>query len=231
MGTNPDLPAGDPSKQWEWHESYRDIAKNQFRTSYTDMTHFKEVHVRSDFPAGYGGHDPSMRFDNIFRNTSFDRNMHLRRQDPSRDAKPSFQSQIDGIPHFTKYPRRKSNNPTYKATPHPFYSAEPLTPWARTLPPAHRVALTMNNVPPTMTEKGRLAKSRSVPGGGLVGAGAQLAMTPQTAAEGMLGSSGELGGSGNARRLQRTVSSANAEGMHMPMPHESDVLREGLAGH
>merc|ERR1719215_1424403 len=93
-----DLEPKDPSKQFEWHEAYRDMVKNMYRTTYTDASHFRETNVKSDYPVGYGGHIPNVRHDVLHRNTQFDRNRHMQRLDPSRDAHPSFVDQLSGIP-------------------------------------------------------------------------------------------------------------------------------------
>eukprot|EP00929_Paragymnodinium_shiwhaense_P018293 TRINITY_DN1285_c0_g1_i1.p2 TRINITY_DN1285_c0_g1~~TRINITY_DN1285_c0_g1_i1.p2 ORF type:complete len:120 (+),score=23.17 TRINITY_DN1285_c0_g1_i1:78-437(+) len=102
----------DPALQWKWHEAYRDMSKNMYRTSYTDMTHFREVNVKSNYPAGYGGHIPLVRHDILHRNTEFDRKLACMRADPSRDAKPSFEDQICGVPTITKFPCGAPKNPT-----------------------------------------------------------------------------------------------------------------------
>merc|ERR1740121_2065344 len=91
--------------QSSWHESFRDHTSNMYRTSYQDMSHGQEVAVKSDFPSGYGGHVPSFRHDVLFRNNAFDRDCEQRRHDPRREAFPSFQDQISGIPTFTNRPR------------------------------------------------------------------------------------------------------------------------------
>lgn len=121
--------AGDPARQWEWHESFRDLAKNQYRTSYNDMAHFREVHVRSEYPSGYAGHVPSLRHDVLFRNTAFDRTLHLRRADPSRDAHSSFDMQIGGLPTSTAFPQGAKKNPTLGVVPHDGTTTAPKTPW------------------------------------------------------------------------------------------------------
>eukprot|EP00930_Biecheleria_cincta_P033146 TRINITY_DN22960_c0_g1_i1.p1 TRINITY_DN22960_c0_g1~~TRINITY_DN22960_c0_g1_i1.p1 ORF type:complete len:195 (+),score=18.58 TRINITY_DN22960_c0_g1_i1:81-587(+) len=150
---SPMSPFKDPAKQWEWHEAYRDQAKNMYRTSYSDMTHGREVAVKSDFPAGYGGHVPSMRFDLLFRNTRQDRDMLLRRADPSRDAMPSFKQQLEGVPSYTKIPRGAKHNPTYKTIPHDGTTSWVTPPYAVTLPP--RDPLSFRTTPPTLSRMSR----------------------------------------------------------------------------
>jgi hypothetical protein len=133
----------DPSSQWEWHEAHRDMAKNQYRTTYTDMVHAKETCMKSDYPSGYGGHVPNVRFDVLFRNTSFDRNLVLRRNDPSRDSHPSFKDHIAGIPTVCSKPQGAKKNPTYGVVPHDGTTSTPIAPWAVLNPvkavPCHRV--------------------------------------------------------------------------------------------
>lgn len=138
----------DPSRQWEWHEAHRDMAKNQYRTSYTDMIHAKETCLKSDFPSGYGGHIPNMRFDMMFRNTAFDRNLVLRRNDPSRDAHPSFKDHIAGVPTVCAKPQGAKKNPTFKVVPHDGTTSTPIAPWA-VLTPVRPVP-TFRNVPTTL---------------------------------------------------------------------------------
>mmetsp|Transcript_22836 Transcript_22836/g.44389 ORF Transcript_22836/g.44389 Transcript_22836/m.44389 type:complete len:226 (-) Transcript_22836:94-771(-) len=121
--------AGLPATQWEWHEAHRDLAKNMYRTSYSDMSHGREAHVRSDYPSGYGGHIPSLRHDVLHRNTSFDRSATLRRNDPSRDSHPSFLDQISGIPTVTKFPSGARKNPTSGVVQHDGTTTTLKPPW------------------------------------------------------------------------------------------------------
>merc|ERR1719456_1411811 len=145
----------DPARQWEWHEAYRDMMKNQYRTSYTDMIHFKEVNVKSDYPSGYGGHIPCIRHDILHRNTAFDRQMVLRRNDPSRDSKPSFLDQIAGIPTYCAKPQGAKKNPSHGVIPHDGTTTNIIAPWA-VLKPVKPVP-SYRNVPTT------LKRTRSVP--------------------------------------------------------------------
>lgn len=166
---NPDLRCGDPATQWQWHESYRDLAKNMYRTSYADASHGREVATKSEYPSGYGGHVASVRHDVLHRNTGFDRTYHLRRTDPARDAHPSFKDQLDGIPTVCKFPRGARKNPTHKATPGDGSTGGAMPPWGVTLaarePPSHR------NLPATMT---RAASSPALRGGGMAALGGSL---------------------------------------------------------
>jgi len=111
---------GDLKTQWKWHETFRDSAKNMYRTSYTDMIHGREVCVRSDYPSGYGGHVPSLRHDILYRNEGFDRTRKLQNNDEGRDSFPSFEKQISGAGATTV-------KTTAKVDPK-------RTPWALTLP-------------------------------------------------------------------------------------------------
>ncbi|CAK9036421.1 unnamed protein product [Durusdinium trenchii] len=142
------LVAGDPSKQWEWHEAYRDLFKNMYRTTYSDMSHGRETYVRSDLPAGYGGHIPSIRFDVLHRNTAFDRKMALLRTDPSRDAMPSFKSNLDGVPWYTKHPCGARKNPTKGVVPHNGTTTMLKPPWG--ILTGKRDPLNYRAVPATM---------------------------------------------------------------------------------
>mmetsp|Transcript_37752 Transcript_37752/g.74928 ORF Transcript_37752/g.74928 Transcript_37752/m.74928 type:complete len:308 (+) Transcript_37752:68-991(+) len=142
------LIAGDPANQCDWHEAHRDMMKNMYRTSYSDMTQRREVHVRSDFPSGYGGHVPSVRHDVTFRNTAFDREQGQRRYHPTRDTHPSFEEQIAGIPCHTSNPRGARNRPTYGTIPHDGTTAMPKFPWA--VATTQQEPLTHRMPPPTM---------------------------------------------------------------------------------
>lgn len=159
------LVAGDPEKQYEWHETYRDFMKNMYRTSYDDMAKNREVHVKSDLPSGFGGHVPSVRHDILFRNTAFDRAQEALRTDPNRDARPSFQDHIAGIPS-TPLPRGARKPPSYGVVPHDGTTTMLKPPWGvittRNFPLSHRCP------PPTMVEgQSRLTDrfNQTAPGG------------------------------------------------------------------
>jgi len=240
------LIAGDPARQWEWHEAHRDLAKNMYRTSYNDMVHGREVHVRNDYPAGYGGHIPSLRHDVLFRNTAFDRNIALRRSDPSRDAHPSFHDQISGIPTATRFPRGARNNPTYKVVPHDGTTTTPKPPWG-ILTDKVREPLNYRIVPPTMTRTQSLP-SLGVPriNNAAVRVGARLAESggrasaaapsgPPTPEPGSSPSStrfdvGNADPASPGERLRRSVSAANENALRGRMPSESEVLAEQMYG-
>jgi len=210
----------DPAKQWDWHEAHRDMSRNQYRTSYTDMVHFKEVNVKTDYPSGYGGHIPSIRHDILFRNTAFDRQQALRRNDPSRDSHPSFKDQISGIPTFCSKPQGAKKNPSWGVVPHDGTTTNIIAPWAVLRPvrpvPSHR------NVPTT------LARTRSLPGlGGSRGAGVAAASplgaaaTPNMMVQLPPDAASPDAGAG---RLQRTVSMANEQAQQEAMPSEQEML-------
>jgi len=213
----------DPACQWEWHEAYRDITKNMYRTTYTDATHFRETYCKSDFPVGYGGHIPSIRHDVLFRNTEFDRKMALMRNDPSRDAKPSFIDQIAGIPTVTKFPCGAKNNPTYKVVRRE--STAPLAPWGTTVN-VYRDKLTMRTVPPTMK------RAMSTPGLGRsnqsgMGAGQQIAGGSDVQVPAP-GPSPQIQMSPSTGHLRRTVDTANIEAQQGEIPSEAAILREHM---
>jgi len=236
------LPPRDPAAQFEWHEAYRDSVKNMYRTTYTDASHFRETYVKSDYPAGYGGHIPAVRHDVLHRNTEFDRKQTLMRSDPSRDAKPSFVDQIAGIPTITKYPCGAKHNPTYKVVYRDGTTA-PLAPWGVTSN-NRREALNQRTMPATMK------RTVSMPGLGRsnqagMGAGSMIA-GPDVTEMRMSPSSGQLQGasqqmmepptmmspgqmmSPGSNRLQRTVDFANQEAMMGEMPSEADILHEHM---
>lgn len=136
------LRTGDLTSQWKWHETFRDTAKNMYRTSYTDMIHGREMSVTSDFPSGYGGHIPRLRHDVLFRNTGFDRQRALMQNDVNRDTFCSFVTQLDGIPTYTKKPRGAKNKVPTAGT---IAMTATCPPWAMQLPlravPTYRTVL------------------------------------------------------------------------------------------
>jgi len=149
---------GDPKTQKEWHSNYRDSMDNMYRTSYKDMIHGREVSVKNDFPAGYGGHVPSLRHDVLFRNTEFDRMRSLLKNDPGRDVLPSFVEQNLGIPSLTKNPKGIGQAPTAGSGPDVLVKP----PWALTL--TLRELPTFRTNPPnsarTVAENMRLNSAR-----------------------------------------------------------------------
>lgn len=191
---------GDLSTQWHWHEEFRDIAKNMYRTSYSDMVHGREVSVKSDYPAGYGGHIPSLRFDILCRNASFDRTQAMNRANPSRDAKVSFADQLDGIPTYCMKPCGSKKVPTAGAIARG--NACP-APWALTLPlhdaPSYRTA-------PSST----LRASRS-----MSALGRSVVSSP---AHSQKGKGFE----------QSFLDAANVPSQRSPTPSEKDMLRQSV---
>merc|ERR1719473_1973597 len=107
--------AGDMSTQWQWHTAFRDGTKNMYRTTYQDMIHAREVYCQSSFPSGYGGHNPRIRHDQLFKNGEFDRTKMMQQTDVSRDSMPSFQANIDGVPGFCFNPCGAKKVPAYKS--------------------------------------------------------------------------------------------------------------------
>jgi len=210
----------DPSRQWEWHEAHRDMAKNQYRTTYTDMIHAKETCLKSDFPSGYGGHIPNMRFDMLFRNTAFDRSIVLRRNDPSRDSHPSFKDHIAGIPTVCAKPQGAKKNPTFKVVPHDGTTGTPIAPWA-VLNPVRPVP-TFRNVPTT------LQRARSNPCFGSSGqrsspaarsVGVAMAATPNASSP-----------TSPKDRVGFAVSMANQDGKNGRCMSEQEMLMEEVGG-
>eukprot|EP00440_Ansanella_granifera_P046731 gb/GFBE01050607.1/.p1 GENE.gb/GFBE01050607.1/~~gb/GFBE01050607.1/.p1 ORF type:complete len:234 (+),score=41.39 gb/GFBE01050607.1/:1-702(+) len=228
------LIAGDPAKQWEWHESYRDQFKNMYRTTYSDMSHGRETYVKSDFPAGYGGHIPSIRFDVLHRNTSFDRNQALSRTDPSRDAFPSFKANLEGLPNYTKNPCGAKKNPTKGVVPHDGTTTMLKPPWG--VMSSKRMPLNFRAVPPTMSRSSSsplLGGSRvnaAARGAGSIMAGGETAQNYEPSymqQDSMMESTQDVTSPSNDR-LKRTVHMANEHAMAARMPHESEILAEQL---
>jgi len=221
--------------------------KNMYRTSYTDASHFRETYVKSDFPAGYGGHVPSIRHDVLHRNTEFDRKTALMRQDPSRDSFTSFNDQIAGVPTVTKFPCGAKKNPTKNVSQHDG-TTRPLAPWGITVNP-YREALGQRTIPAI------IKRTRSMPGlqrsnQAALGAGFRMASDPssgspvqqqqqqqQGSRQGSQPSSGRhYQGDGmpgeafspHADGLRRSVDFANEEATRGSYPTEAEVLREQM---
>lgn len=222
----------DPSRQWDWHEAHRDMARNQYRTSYTDMVHFREVNVKSDYPSGYGGHIPAIRHDVLFRNTAFDRQGALKRNDPSRDAHPSFKDQIAGIPTWCAKPQGARKHPTHGVVPHDGTTSNLISPWAVVKPV--RAVPSYRNVPAT------LARTRSMP---QIGAGSRVNQAALTAGAALAtaGPAPASSGQFNPRvaepapspggdRIRRSVDFANEQSNQQPMPTEQEMLMGEVLG-
>mmetsp|Transcript_24340 Transcript_24340/g.44671 ORF Transcript_24340/g.44671 Transcript_24340/m.44671 type:complete len:225 (-) Transcript_24340:162-836(-) len=150
------LRTGNMETQMEWHEAFRDHAANMYRTSYSDMVRGNEVHVRADFPSGYGGHDPPYRHDILFRNTGFDRVYSALRSHPMRDTLPSFEEQKSGLPSVTKFPRG-ARRPPSAAGGKKIGHVTP--PWGTTMPVSG--ALTFRARPPTTPRTSQSLTPRS----------------------------------------------------------------------
>lgn len=221
----------DPAKQFDWHEAHRDIAKNQYRTSYSDMIHGREVACKSDYPSGYAGHIPNIRHDILFRNTNFDRVQALKRADPSRDAHPSFQDQIMGIPTWCAKPQGAKKNPTYGAIPHKASTGTVRPPWGVVKPivepPTHRV------IPSTMKRTRSMPQMRR--SNEVLSASGKAALTsPQNMSSAMDQMTQEpsyvqpTSPSANSDRLKKSVNLANAEAMRQRMPTEAEMLMQEM---
>jgi len=209
--------AGDPAKQWEWHEAFRDQTKNMYRTSYSDMSHNRESYVKSDFPSGYGGHVPTIRHDVLHCNTQFHRKQALMRADPSRDAFPSFQSQISGLPSITAFPCGARNNPTKGVVPHNGTTTMLKPPWG--VLTGRGTALNQRTVPPTMRMSFSSPNLQSMrENKGLASVGAAM-LDPGTQPPGPESPSAQL---------KRTVVSANQEAREGRYPSEAEVLAEQM---
>lgn len=206
------LIAGDPARQWEWHEAHRDLAKNMYRTSYADASHFRECHVKSDFPSGYGGHIPSLRHDILHRNTQLDRDMLTRKVDPSRDTHPSFAHQITGVPSCPN-PRGSKTAPSYKVVRHSGSTTDPKPPYGLSTNWS-RQGLNQRTVPPTMK------RSYSAP----QVAGAAICGSAPTSPVGTY-SPGQLS---PGTRLQQSVDLANAESQRRGTVPETQMLYDNM---
>eukprot|EP00747_Dinoflagellata_sp_TGD_P162182 gnl/TRDRNA2_/TRDRNA2_179499_c0_seq1.p1 gnl/TRDRNA2_/TRDRNA2_179499_c0~~gnl/TRDRNA2_/TRDRNA2_179499_c0_seq1.p1 ORF type:complete len:233 (+),score=28.87 gnl/TRDRNA2_/TRDRNA2_179499_c0_seq1:80-778(+) len=225
-GQKADLPAGDPDTQWKWHEVYRDSQKNMYRTSYSDMIHGREVHVQSDFPAGYGGHIQSLRCDVLHRNTAFDRHKALTRADPHRDSFISFKEQRDGLPTYCKNPGGARKVPTYKVHPRdpndPNNAAFVRAPWGCTRP--------IRKLPTYRTAPASMLRSTSMPSLGMAGSA--------VAQGGRTGGFEDYGGASAPQspqfnmspggQLNNFVENANTAANQGYMPTEAEILREQM---
>jgi hypothetical protein len=223
----------DPSTQWEWHEAHRDMAKNMYRTSYTDMVHAKETCMKSDYPSGYGGHVPNVRFDVLHRNTEFDRKMVLRRSDPSRDSHPSFKDHIAGIPTVCSKPQGAKKNPTYGVVPHDGTTNTPIAPWA-VLKPINAVP-SFRNMPQTL----KRARSSMMLSNGMQGMQRSNGMQGMQRSNGMaqsnpalLRSGAEVVASPSAAspqdRVGFAVSMANQDAKNGRIQTEQEMLMEEM---
>jgi len=232
----------DPALQWQWHEAYRDMQKNMYRTSYTDATHFRETYVKSDFPAGYGGHIPSIRHDVLHRNTEFDRKAACMRQDPSRDSHISFIDQIAGVPTVTKFPCGAKKNPTKNVSQHDG-TTRPLAPWGITVNPS-REGLHQRSIPATLQRTRSMPGLQGRPNNAAVGAGFRMATDHSSGSPAHQQGPPSSAGSGRYRGgadamampalspggdgLRQSVAFANEEAARGAYPTEAEVLREQM---
>eukprot|EP00930_Biecheleria_cincta_P046552 TRINITY_DN32107_c0_g1_i1.p1 TRINITY_DN32107_c0_g1~~TRINITY_DN32107_c0_g1_i1.p1 ORF type:complete len:260 (-),score=24.13 TRINITY_DN32107_c0_g1_i1:128-802(-) len=210
------LTAGEPENQMEWHESYRDFQKNMYRTTYSDMSHSREVHVRSDYPSGFGGHVPSLRHDVLFRNTQFDRMQRDRQNDPNRDAMPDFKDHIAGIPTTTMRPQGAKRPPTVGVVPHDGSTTMMKPPWG--VLTSGSPPLTWRSTPPTMLGGQLRINMAAKTAGTLLADPSAFPETPQSARGGM--------SSRGSNRLKKSVNSANEASMRVRMPTETEILSE-----
>lgn len=223
--------AGDPAAQWEWHETFRDQSKNMYRTSYSDMAHFREVHVKSDFPSGYGGHVRSIRHDVLHRNTAFDRKMVLQRTDPSRDAFPSFIDQLAGLPTSTKYPCGARNNPTKGVVKHDGTTTMLKPPWG--VMTGVRDPLNMRTAPPTMRRNTSLpalgssmrANDAAMNAGSLLARNISTPTQEKAPAPVPVKSVGPMSPN---ERLRQTVHTANEDAKKGTSKTEAEILEEEI---
>jgi hypothetical protein len=212
---------GDPETQYEWHNTYRDSVDNMYRTTYQDMIHGREVSVKNDFPAGYGGHVPSLRHDVLFRNTEFDRMHELLRNDPGRDVFPSFVNQNKGLPTYTKFPRGVNIPPTANCGPDVLVKP----PWGVTLslnePPTFRTS------PPgtARLDSSRGSRPGTTPGGSRNRVN-QAAVKAGRLAFDLERADGDASNDrpSTAAALSAAVASANEKASYLSMPSETEVL-------
>lgn len=191
------LTTGDLGTQKDWHNSYKDLANNMYRTSYQDMIHGREIAVKSDMPSGYGGHIPSLRHDVLFKNTEFDRMRGSLKSDHGRDTMPSFQEQNLGLPAMTPNPRGRPRPPT--AGTIPTYSHYVKPPWALTThlqePLTFRTSMSRggqsSKAPNSAREMTRPSTTMAVFG--------SKALKPQTPRSGMLNTSRPSTSQGGSR--------------------------------
>jgi hypothetical protein len=116
----------DISKQKNWHETYRDLQRNQYRTTYYDMILNREVAVKSTKPSGYGGHVANVGADVLFNNTAFAQMQQDLKEDEYRERLPDFDYQLSGLPVHTANPRGSKLYKTAKTLP----KGRVIPPWA-----------------------------------------------------------------------------------------------------
>jgi len=185
-----------------------------------------EVKRISEQQTACGGDQPQHR--------SFDRQQALRRNDPSRDAHPSFKDQIAGIPTWCAKPQGAKKNPSWGVIQHDGTTTNLISPWAVVRPV--KPVPSFRNVPTTLT------RTRSLPGLGAsrvnqaaVTAGTAAVNASTTASPGPLFAEQAQDvpmveqsplADGGADRLKRSVSIANAQSSQQRMPSEQEMLME-----
>jgi len=233
-----ELPTGNPETQHEWHDTFRDMAKNMYRTSYSDMVHGREVAVRNDMPAGYGGHVPSLRHDVLFRNTGFDRRRAVMKENIMRDTFPSFAEQNEGIPAVTKLPRGRRKPPVAGTVPD--VAVKP--PWALTMslqePPSFRT-MPSGSMTERSTRQSTGPTLQRRTNANALSTGRGLAAWPEFDRRDESRSPWpEMGVASSPQppksaesRLRFAVDSANDQSLGMNMPTEEDILFQQLQQH
>jgi len=209
MSVPMELHTGDMDTQHEWHEAYRDMMTNMYRTSYQDMVHGREVSVRKDLPAGYGGHIPSLRHDILFRNTAFDHKQATLRSNFGRDVFPSFSEQLSGVPSHTEYPRGKRKPETAGTIP----DTRVKPPWA----------LTMNiREPPTSrAQVGKMTDALQAP----LPTARERRNTSALRAAHSLTANETMPPKSGVSSARYAVAKANEESVRQRMPTETEILR------
>mmetsp|Transcript_72446 Transcript_72446/g.125611 ORF Transcript_72446/g.125611 Transcript_72446/m.125611 type:complete len:228 (-) Transcript_72446:170-853(-) len=214
--TNQLLRTGNPETQTDWHNTYRDMINNMYRTSYQDMIHGREVSVKNDYPAGYGGHVPSIRHDVLFRNTEFDRMHESLRSNPARDVFPSFREQNEGVPAHTRFPRGVKTPPSAETGPNVLVKP----PWALTL--------TLREPPTFRTSPPGTARPMSTPRAFQSPRSARVNAAAVTAGQSLTFNVDRSPSDTSDFKLARAVESANATAKQATMPSEEAIFRQSV---
>lgn len=164
--------------QLQWQRPYWDEVVNKYRTSTGDMMAGKEVVVKNDYPCGYQGNAPAIKFDMLYRNTSFDETQLQREKDPKRDAYPiseykKVKARMDPIYSKDEVPDTCPTLGTIPKNRGPLGGPALLTtPWAHWGPNYNasgpvRPVLTMrlNQSEPALSRNVNLSKQRKAEGG------------------------------------------------------------------
>jgi len=157
------------------------------------------------------------------------------RMDPNRDALPSFNDQISGVPGYTKRPCGAARNPTHKVN-YRDGTTNPLAPWGITVNPK-RDKLTMRTMPPTLKRAISTGALQSRPNQAAMSAGNMLAnsssqgaLTPPRTPTYMPEEETAPAISPGGDRLRRTVDDANAQATEGYMPTEAEILAGEMPG-